>query len=90
MFHLGDRVKHLDTDSIGIVIGFGKRIVNNKCLPTVKVKIISPESSKKNTIKDIQTQWLPCSEDYRVIYPNLNSRKLILAPIKRYDRPQIA
>ena len=82
------RVKHLETNSI--VIGFGKRIVNNKCLPTVKVKIISSEPVKKTTFKDLQTQWLPCPEDHRVIYPNLESRKLILAPIKRYDRPKTA
>ncbi|MEM8830041.1 MAG: hypothetical protein AAGE96_11890 [Cyanobacteria bacterium P01_G01_bin.19] len=98
MFSLGDkpsgmasqRVKHIETDNIGIVIGFGKRIVNNKCLSAVKVKTISSESNKKITVKDLQTQWLPCSEDYKVIHPNLNGKKLILAPIKRYDRPKIA
>ena len=90
MFSLGDRVKHIETDNIGIVIGFGKRIVNNKCLSAVKVKITSPESSKKITVNDLQTQWLPCSEHYKAIHPNLNSKKLILAPVKRYDRPKVA
>lgn len=89
MFNLGDRIKHIETGSIGIVIGFGKRIVKNKCLPTVKVKITSPQPSKKTTLKDLQTQWTPCSENHRAINPKLESRKLI-APIARYNRPKIA
>ena len=71
MLNLGDRVKHQDTGNVGIVVGFGKRIVNHECLPTTKVKLISPESNKPIvTIKDLDINWLPCPEDFRVIYPD--------------------
>ena len=85
MFNLGDRVKHLDTGNIGIVVGSGKRIVDRKCLTTVKVKIVSPNLSNKLTIKDLDSKWFLFPEDYRTLYPNPLSRHLVVKPIKRYD-----
>lgn len=84
MLNLGDRVKHLDTGEIGIVIGYGKRIVNRKCLATSKVKLINSETRKKATIKDIDSKWFLCPEDYRISYDN-PARHLIIKPVKRFD-----
>ena len=85
MFNLGERVKHLDTGNIGIVIGYGQRIVNNQCLETVKVRLLNSTTSQKITIKDLNCRWFPCPEDYRTLYPNPTSRHLLVKPIKRYD-----
>ncbi len=90
MFNLGERVQHLDTGNIGIVVGYGKRIVDRQCLPTVKVKIISPDLSNKITIKDLDSKWLSTPEDYRFLYPNAVSRHLVIKPAKRYDLPRSA
>ena len=79
MFNLGDRVKHLDTDEIGIVIGYGKRIVNNKCLATSRVKLVDSTTRKKATIKDLDDRWFPCPEDYRTSHFNP-----LVKPAKRF------
>ena len=80
MLNLGDRVKHQVTGNIGIVVGLGKRIVNNKCLPTAKVKIVSPQSNRKTTVKDLNTKWRPCPQDLRTIYPNPLHKNVVLKP----------
>ena len=80
MLNLGDRVKHQNTGNIGIVVGFGKRIVNNKCLPTTKVKLIGSESQPKVTIKDLDINWLPWPEDFRVIHPDPLNKYRIFRP----------
>ncbi|MEM8675935.1 MAG: hypothetical protein AAGF83_18990 [Cyanobacteria bacterium P01_G01_bin.67] len=82
MFNLGSRVKHKNTDDVGIVTGYGYRIVKNKCLKTLKVKIISPNQNRKKTLKDLDCQWLSCAEDYRLINPNPLARHLIAKPLK--------
>ena len=85
MLNLGDRVKHLDTGEIGIVIGYGKSIINNKCLATAKVKLVNSTVRKKTTVKDIDSKWFSCPEDYRISYPNPLARHLIVKPAKRFD-----
>ena len=85
ILNLGDRVKHLDTGEIGIVVGYGKRIVNNKCLATVKVKLVNSTARKKATIKDLDSKWFPCPEDYRTLHPNPLAKDLIVKPVKRFD-----
>ncbi|MEM8830037.1 MAG: hypothetical protein AAGE96_11870 [Cyanobacteria bacterium P01_G01_bin.19] len=90
MLNLGDCVKHQATGNIGIVVGFGKRIVNNKCLPTTKVKIISPKSNRKTTVKDLDTQWLPCPQDFRVIHPTNSSKKRVFRPVAEKVRVKTA
>lgn len=90
MFNLGDRVKHLDTGNIGIVVGYGKRIINNKCLATVKVKLLNSTSSKKRTINYLNSKWFPCPEDYRILHPNSLSKNLVVKPIKRCDLAKLA
>ena len=83
MFNLGDRVKHLDTGKIGIVVGYGKRIEKNKCLATSKVKLVNSTVRKKATIKDLDSKWLPCPEDYRTSHSNPLAKQLIVKPAKR-------
>ena len=90
MLNLGARVKHQETGNIGIVIGFGKRIVNNKCLSTAKVKIISPKSSNKNTVNDLDAKWLPCPQDFRVIYPNSPNKNRLFRPVVKQVRAKTA
>ena len=86
MFHFGDRVKHIETNEIGIVVGYGNRIVNNKCLETIKVKIISPLNRKKTSIKDLNSQWLLCpAEDYRILYPNPFLLDFSVKPVEQYE-----
>ena len=84
MFNLGDRVKHSDTGEIGIVIGHGKRIVNNQCLATVKVKLVNSTARKKATIKDLDSQWFSCPLDYRTSHFNPLAKHLIIKPAKRF------
>ena len=84
MFNLGDRVKHLNTSEIGIVVGYGKRIINNKCLATLKVKLVDSSNRKKATIKDLDSKWFPCSEDYRTSHFNPLAKHLIIKPAKRF------
>ena len=92
MFNLGDkpngmasqRVKHLDTGKIGIVIGFGKRVVDRKCLATVKVKLVDSTAKKKATIKDLDSKWFPCPEDYRISHSNPLAKHLSVKPAKRF------
>ncbi|MEM7591778.1 MAG: hypothetical protein AAF383_09725 [Cyanobacteria bacterium P01_A01_bin.83] len=77
MLNLGDkpdgiasqRVKHQETGNIGIVVGFGKRIINNKCLPTTKVKIVDSESERKTIVRDLDTKWMLFPQDFKAIYP---------------------
>lgn len=85
MYNLGDRVQHLNTGNTGIVIGYSKRIVDRQCLPTIKVRIISPCSQQKTTVKDLNSRWFFCPEDYRTINPNPLAKHLIIKPVKRYD-----
>lgn len=84
MLNLGNRVKHLDTGEIGIVIGYGKRIINNKCSTTLKVRLIDRTARKKATIKDIDSKWFPYPEDYRISSHSLD-RHLIIKPARRFD-----
>ena len=91
MFNLGDRVKHLDTGNIGIVVGFGKRIVDRKCLEIAKVKLVQGTTlNKGTTVRDLYSKWLLCPEDYRVLVPNPLGKHLKLQPVKRYDLAQSA
>ena len=50
MFKIGDRVKQQDTGNIGIVVGYGHRIVNNKCLTTIRVKLERSTSIKETMV----------------------------------------
>lgn len=84
MFNLGDRVKHLDTGEIGIVIGFGKRIVDRKCLAIVKVKLVDSTAKKKAIIKDLDSKWFFCSKDYKTPHSNPLAKQLIVKPAKRF------
>ena len=84
MFNLGDRVKHLDTGEIGIVIGYGKRIVNHKCLATLKVKLVDSTAKNKATIKDLDSKWFPCREDYKTPHSYPLAKHLIVKPAKRF------
>ena len=85
MFNLGERVKHLDTGSVGIVIGYGKRIVDKKCLEIAKVRLIDSTSNRGITVKDAYAKWLPYPEDYRISAPYLNAIHSNAKLIKRYD-----
>lgn len=80
MLNLGDRVKHQETGKTGIVVGFGKRIVNNKCLPTAKVETTDPKSNKKAIVKDLDTKWLPCPKDFKVMHPDPLNKYRIFKP----------
>ena len=84
MFNLGDRVKHLDTGEIGIVVGYGKRIVNNKCLAILKVELINSTARTKATIKDLDSKWFPCPKDYKTPHSNPLAKQLIVKPAKRF------
>ena len=84
MFNLGDRVKHIDTGNIGIVVGYGKRIVNNKCLAILKVKLVDSTARKKATIKDLDSKWFPCPENYKTSHSNTPTKHLIVKPAKRF------
>ena len=90
MFNLGDRVKHIDTGNIGIVVGYGKRIVNNKCSTTVKVKLLNSTTSKKATIKDLDSKWFPCPKDYKTPHSNPLAKQLIVKPAKRFALSKLA
>lgn len=90
MLNLGDRVKHQETGNVGIVVGFGKRVVNNKCLSTAKVKIIDSKSHRKNTVNDLDTKWLPCPQDFRTVSPNSPSKNRILKPVVKQIRAKTA
>lgn len=90
MFNLGDRVKHLDTSEIGIVIGFGKRIVDRKCLATIKVKLVNSTAKKKAIIKDLDSKWFFCPKDYKTLHSNSIAKQLIAKPAKRFTLSKLA
>lgn len=86
MFNLRDRVKHQETGDIGTVVGFGRRIVNNKCLRTIKVKIISPTLSEKRIVEGIDYKWLPCpKEDNKLPARDSLAHHSIKKPVKKYN-----
>ena len=63
MFKIGDRVKQQDTGNIGIVVGYGHRIVNNKCLTTIRVKLERSTSIKETMVIEPHSKWLLCQAD---------------------------
>ena len=80
---LGDRVQHKDTGNIGTVVDCGHRIVNNKCMDTVKVKLINSTSKKKSVLQDLDSQWLLCPKNDWVVSSNSCDRHPIVKPIKK-------
>ena len=58
MFKLSDRVCHKQTGNVGIVIGYGHRMVNNVYLTTLKVQITN-STSRKEIIEALASDWLP-------------------------------
>lgn len=79
---LGNRVKHKDTGDIGTVVDYGHRIVNNKCIDTVKVRLINSTSKKKSVVQDLDSQWLLCPKNDRVASLNSGDRPIV-KPIKK-------
>ena len=59
MFDLGDRVQHKQTGDVGIVVGYGHRIVDNNYWTTIKVKLI-PSTSIQGIVEDLFSEWLFC------------------------------
>ena len=82
VLNIGNRVKHKDTGNIGMVVDYGHRIVNNKCMDTVKVKLINSTSNKKSVVQDLDSQWLLCPKNERVASSNLRDRPIV-KPIKK-------
>ena len=83
MFNLGDRVRHLDTGKIGLVVGFGRCIIQNKCLAIIKVKLLNSSSSQQLIVKDPDFKWISLPENNRVFQSSSISRSLLLKPIKK-------
>ena len=68
MFNLSDRVQHKQTGDVGIVVGYGYRLVDNNYWTTVKVKIISSNSTK-TILEDLFSEWLFCkNKDDDLVY----------------------
>ena len=66
MFNLSDRVRHKLTGDIGLVVGYGHKMVKNNYLTTIKVLIT--RSSLKDTsirliLEDLWEQWEICQGD---------------------------
>ncbi len=59
MFYLSDRVQHVKTGDIGIVVGYGFRLVNNDYLATVKV-YITRSTNTTGMVEDVFGKWLFC------------------------------
>lgn len=88
MFKIGDRVKQQDTGNIGIVVGYGHRIVNNKCLTTIKVKLERSTSIKETMVIEPHSKWLLCQADSKTIHSASPARHSIEKPVKKYILPK--
>lgn len=81
VLNIGNRVKHKDTGDIGKVVDYGHRIVNNKCMDTVKVKLIN-SSNEKSVVQDLDSQWLLCPKNDKVASLDSCDRPIV-KPIKK-------
>lgn len=59
ILNLNDRVQHKQTGDVGIVVGYGYCLVDNNYWMTIKVKLISSNSTKA-ILEDLSSQWLLC------------------------------
>lgn len=84
MFNIGDRVQHQDTGSIGIVAGYGHRIVNNKCLTTIKVKLERSKSIKETVVIEPDSKWLLARAERKTRRFNSPAIRSIEKPVKKY------
>ena len=66
MFNISDRVQHKQTGDVGMVVGYGYRMVNNNYWTTIKVKSTDP-TSLKGIIEDLFNEWLLCQEDDNIL-----------------------
>jgi hypothetical protein len=62
MFNLSDRVQHKLTGDVGVVVGYGHRIVDHQYITTVKVRLTRANSIKL-MVEDLFSKWRFCQED---------------------------
>ncbi|GAB4533978.1 MAG: hypothetical protein Tsb0014_19870 [Pleurocapsa sp.] len=62
MFNLSDRVQHKLTGDVGVVVGYGHRIVDRNYVITLKVRLIRANSIKL-MVEDLFSKWRFFQED---------------------------